>query len=153
MNQTEPSARLTNTAAELMLYGIILFLASRQLQDLIISERSYGYGRVIYPFVFALVSVPLHLKIRNSNYSRMNLLLIVLVVFWASSSLAMLIDAIINLDFWFQMTSSWRNRFGIFMSVIVGPWIILTPAVGALATLLFSVMLRRSSGTRGFGPA
>jgi hypothetical protein len=140
-------AKLKNTAPELMLVGTILFLASRQLQDFLISKWSYGHGRILYPLVFALASLPLYARIRSSNYSGIKFVSVGLMVFWASSSVAMLVDAAINPNFWTQVILSWRNIYGLFMAVLVGPWIILTPVVGTLIALLFAMMLRQNFGS------
>jgi hypothetical protein len=141
MKEMVPSVKLTGCLAELTLYTGMLFLVSQQFQDLIMSKMSYGHGRLLYPFIFAVASLPLYQKIRKPKFSYARIFGIGLLGFWATSSAAMLADAVINQNVWFDVTSGWHSSFSLLTSILAGPWIILTPIIGLVVTLLFKFML------------
>ena len=138
MTQPKHSDSISRIRIELMLYVAMLFLASKQLQDWIMNERAYGNGRLLFPIMFSVFLSFCYFKIKKLYQSNIQLVLISLLMAWLSSSIAMLIDSMINLDFKHLVTSGWPNMFQLAMSVLFGPWIILTPIIGALVTLLFA---------------
>ncbi len=132
------------------MFGMLFFALSKLLQDVIISPHSYGHGRILYPSIVAILSVVIYnqrIKLKSITIASATF---VLLSIWGISTVAALVDTLLNLDFWHQLTSSWNSSIALFASILFQPWLILTPAVG-LTIVIFLNWLRNLLFNK-FGP-
>jgi hypothetical protein len=137
-NCTFPPSRTKKlTTLTFLMFGIFCsFVLTKTCQDLIVSYRSYGHGRMIYPVIVAVLSSVGCLLQKHRCSSRLKLFFKFLWRAWLCASIGMLVDAAVNQYIWDQLTRSWHSRYGIFTSILFGPWIILTPLIVAITLFL-----------------